>query len=164
MTSYEVLLQKVADEGFTVHEDYDLGNASTTEDNYLLGLCCGSHIALAPELETDADRKCILAEEFSHLLRNVGNILDQSDMNNRKQERKARMHSYDMLFGIEGIANALISGCNSLHEMAKFLDVSEKVLREALACYADKYGQRIETDDYDLYFEPCLMVIKKKEE
>ena len=161
MTIYEELLQKVADEGFTVHEHWDLGNSSTTEDNYLLGLCCGSHIVLAQELETDADRRSILAEEYGHAIRNGGNILDQSDIENRKQERKVRLLSYDMLFGIDGIAKALMDGCRNTHEMAFYLNVSEKVLKEALECYNSKYGQRIETDDYDLYFEPCLMVVAR---
>lgn len=163
MTAYEELLQEVADIGMVVHERCDLGNASTTEDNYLLGLCCGVHIALARELETDADRRSILAEEYGHAIRNVGNILDQTDPDNRKEERKARLFSYDKLFGIKGIAKALMDGCRNRYEMAKYLDVSEKVLDDALICYSAKYGQRIETDDYDLYFEPCLMVVMKGE-
>ena len=130
---------------------------------YLLGLCCGNHIALAQELETDADRRSILAEEYGHAIRNVGNILDQTNPDNRKEERKARLFSYDRLFGIEGIAKALMYGCRNRYEMAKFLDVSEKVLEDALTCYSAKYGQRIETDEYDLYFEPCLMVVSKGE-
>lgn len=163
MTAYEELLQEVADDGITVHEHYDLGNVGTAEDNYLLGLCCGNHIALAQELETDADRRSILAEEYGHAVMNVGDILDQTDLDNRKQEHKARLFSYDKLFGIEGIAKALMDGCRNRYEMAKYLDVSEKVLDDALICYSAKYGQRIETDDYDLYFEPCLMVVMKGE-
>ena len=162
MTAYEELLQKVADHGLTVHEQCNLGNADTVKDNYLLGLCCGNHIALARELETDADRRCILAEEYSHAIKNVGNILDQSDLNNRKQEHKARMFSYDLLFGIEGIARALMDGCCNMYEMSKYLDVSEEILKDALMCYKAKYGQRIETDKFDLYFEPCLMAVLKE--
>ena len=163
MTAYEELLQLAADCGFTVHEECDLGNGGVNEDDYLLGLCCGTHIALARELETNAEKACILAEEYGHAIRNVGNILDQTDPDNRKQERKARLFSYDMLFGIDGIAKALMDGCRNRYEMAKYLDVNEKVLEDALICYSAKYGQRIETDDYDLYFEPCLMVVMKGE-
>ena len=161
MTFYETLLQEVADSGLTVHERYDLGNANVGENDRLLGLCYGNHIALAQELETEPERLCILAEEYAHALKTVGNILDQSDVDNRKQERKARGLSYDRLFGIEGIVDALKEGCANTFEMSAHLNVTEKVLLEALNYYEEKYGTRLETDDYDLYFEPCLMLFMK---
>lgn len=161
MTAYEELLQEVADNGIVVHECVDFGNRSVSEDRHLLGLCYGNHVALARELESDSEKLCVLAEEFSHARYTVGNILDQNDVDNRKQERKDRVRSFDMLFGITGIANALKEGCQNTFEMAEYLGVTERTLLDAINCYREKYGQRIETDDYDLYFEPSLMLFAK---
>lgn len=162
MTVYEGLLQKAADEGLTVHERCDFGNDSVSEEDYLLGLCYKNHILLAQELETQAEKTCVLAEEYAHAVKTVGDILNQSDIDNRKQERKARILSYDELFGIEGIVKALKEGCCNAYEMAEYLGITEKVLMEALQCYETKYGQRIETDEYELYFDPCLMLFTKE--
>ena len=163
MTFYENLLQFATDCGLVVHEEVDLGNGGVDADRHLLGLCVGDQIGLARELETDADRSGVLAEEICHALFSVGNILDQDKVFNRQQERKDRLRSYDLLFGIDGIAKAIMDGCANSYEMAEYLGINEKTLLKAIDLYHSKYGQRIETDDYDLYFEPCLMVVLKGE-
>ena len=163
MTFYENLLQYASDCGLTVHEEVDLGNTSADSDHRLLGLCVGDHIGLAQDLETDADKSCVLAEEICHSLFTVGNILDQDEVISKQRERRDRIKSYDLLFGVEGIAKAIMHGCSNTYEMAEYLGVNENTLSEAIDLYESKYGMRIEFPDYDLYFEPCLMVVKRKE-
>ena len=49
---------------------------------------------------TPTEKACVLAEELGHHYTTVGNILDQSDVGNRKQELKARLWAYDKHIGL----------------------------------------------------------------
>lgn len=54
------------------------------------GLYYNNVIALNKNIDTTAEKTCILAEELGHYYTSCGNIIDTSDTNNRKQEVKAR--------------------------------------------------------------------------
>lgn len=161
MTNYEQLQQLVNDYGIRLEENLYLGNDHVPPENYLLGISKRGRIGLARELETDAEKIGVLAEELAHNLYTVGNILDQSDIRNRKMELEARNFAYDLLVGIDGIADCIRNGCQNFFEAAEFLEVSESFLRDAVRHYRDKYGCRVECADYDLYFEPCLMIVPR---
>ncbi|MCI8638634.1 MAG: hypothetical protein HFG41_05690, partial [Coprococcus sp.] len=90
----------------------------------------------------------------------VGNILDQSNEENRKQEQKARLWAYDELIGLDGIIRAYQNGCQNLHEMAEFLDVAEEFLSDALISYQGKYGTKAKVGKYEVSFVPILKVRK----
>ena len=49
----------------------------------------GNNILIKSDL-TENEKTCILAEELGHYYTSSGNILDQSNINNRKQEKVAR--------------------------------------------------------------------------
>mgnify|MGYP003379396717 FL=1 len=112
------------------------------------------------KIETSAEKSCILAEELGHHYTTVGNILDQSSVSNRKQELRARMWAYNKLIGLIGIIKSYEHGCQSYHEMAEYLDVTEEFLRDALEKYRQKYGVCTTVDNYIIYFEPGLGVVK----
>lgn len=78
---------------------------------------------------------CTLAEEIGHYETSCGNILDQDDVINRKQERRARQWAYKKLLPIENIQFAASDGYTQIWEMAEYLDVDEEFLREALIYY-----------------------------
>ena len=83
---YETLLTKACNEGLIVKEK---------PLKYNNGRIKGKRIAIRKDLETSAEKTCVLAEELGHHYTSVGNILDQSDPNNRKQEILARTWAYD---------------------------------------------------------------------
>ena len=112
--------------------------------------------------DMDTIRKsCVLAEELGHYYTTVGNILDQTDESNRKQERRARLWAYDRLVGLSGIVKAYRYGCESLAETADYLDVTEDFLSAAIKEYTSKYGTHIEYMDYIITFIPTLDVKTK---
>lgn len=160
MDNYEKLLQSAADAGVEVFEDFDLNGDSEPEEP-LKGLYIDSHIAIDKRLRTQAERSCVLAEELGHHYTTAGNILDLSDVQNRKQEHKARLWGYNNRIGLSGILNAFLAGCQNRYEMAKHLEVTEEYLAEALETYRRKYGEFVEMDHYILCFEPYLGVIRK---
>lgn len=51
-------------------------------------------------------KKCVLAEELGHYHTTTGCILNQQDISNRKQERRARIWAYDRLISLSGIVKA----------------------------------------------------------
>lgn len=118
-----------------------------------------NRIAINRSLPTQAEKSCVLAEEIGHYCTTTGNILDQNDTMNRKQEYRARLYGYNLRVGLIGIINAYEARCRNLHEMAEHLDVPEDYLTEVIDCYRSKYGQYVAVDNYIIYFIPQLAVI-----
>lgn len=150
--TYEDLLLEVEKEGIEYFENNYIGK--------MKGLYTDNTITLNSNIDTEAEKKCILAEELGHHFTSYGNIIDQSKIENRKQERIARAWAYDRLIGINGLINAYKYGCKSKYEIAEYLNVSEQFLEKAITYYNEKYGLYYEIDNYIVYFNP-LGVIEK---
>ena len=58
------------------------------------GLIRGSHIAIRKDIETQAEKSCVLAEEIGHYRTSSGNILDQNKVESRKQEYHSKYGVY----------------------------------------------------------------------
>lgn len=150
--NYEALLDEAHREGLIVKEKLL---------KYNNGRIKGKRIAIRKDIETSAEKTCVLAEELGHHHTSVGNILDMNDMRNRKQERQARLWGYNKLIGLTGIITAFRAGCQNRHEIAEMLNVTEEYLQECIDCYRDKYGVYTEIDNYIIYFIPNLAVMEK---
>lgn len=148
---YEILVSEASDTGLTVKEK---------PLKYNNGRIKGNKIAIRKDLETSSQKTCVLAEELGHHYTTVGNILDQADTGNRKQERRARLWAYDKLIGLHGIIDAFEHGCGNRYEIAEYLDVTESFLLDAIAVYREKYGVCKRFQNYVVYFEPTLAVGK----
>lgn len=149
--TYEVLLNAADQAGLTVKEK------PLSESD---GLIKGNRIAIRKDIPTQAEKSCVLAEELGHYFTSAGNILDQTDIVNRKQEYRARLYGYNLQIGLRGIISAHAAGCRNLYEMADYLDVTEEYLKEALNCYQSKYGEYVKVDNYMIYFIPTLAVLE----
>lgn len=148
---YECLLDEACNIGLVVKELSLVANK---------GRISGNRIAIKKDIPTLKEKSCILAEEIGHYHTTVGNITDQHEPNNRKQEQKARLWGYNKKIGLIGIINAYNNGCMDIYEASEFLDVTEDFLKEALECYRQKYGEYVTFDNYIIYFEPYLQVGK----
>lgn len=69
-------------------------------------------------------KACVLAEELGHYHTTVGDILDQTDISNRKQERTARLWAYDKQIGLSGLVKCFEERCRNEYEMAECLGVT----------------------------------------
>ena len=132
------------------------------KSNRIKGLYCDKVVALNKELDTSTEKACILAEELGHHYTSSGDILDLSQAENRKQERRARIWAYNKQIGLKGLINAYEHGCKNRHEIAEFLEVTEEFLQEAVNCYNEKYGVFTQMDNYIIYFQP-LGILSLKE-
>jgi hypothetical protein len=100
-----------------------------------------------------------LAEELGHHYTTAGDILDQSQLNNRKQEKRARRWGYQKLVPLVKLVQAYKEGANNRFELADFLGVTEDFLEDAIKQYKEKYGTFHRIDDkYCICFDPLWIL------
>ena len=122
----------------------------------LKGLYVDGNIAIKMDM-TNTEKACVLAEELGHHYTTVGNILDQSKTENRKQERRARLWAYRKMFDVIDLISAYKYGCRNQYELAEYLGVTEQFLEDALHTYKEKYGLYTKIDRYMICFEPLTV-------
>lgn len=149
---YDALLDEANAEGISIKE-----RPFKTYD----GRIKGKDIYLRKDMNT-TEKTCVLAEEMGHHYTTVGNILNMESIQNRKQERQARLHGYNRLIGLAGLIEAYEHGCQNRYEIAEFLEVTDEFLEDCISCYRDKYGIGTTVDNYYIAFIPHLMVGKIK--
>jgi hypothetical protein len=147
---YEELLIEAENEGLIVKE-----KPLQAHD----GRIKGNRIAIRKDIPTLAEKACVLAEEIGHYKTTVGDILQQDDICDKKQENAARLWAYNRLVGLRGIIDGFLHGCKNRMELAEFLGVTEEFLQNAVDCYKRKYGLYVAVDNYIIYFEPTLAVL-----
>lgn len=148
---YNALLNEANAEGISIKE-----RPFKTYDGRLKG----KDIYLRKDMNT-TEKSCVLAEELGHYYTSVGNILDMTIPENRKQERQARLWGYNRSIGLLGLIRAYEHGCKDKYEIADYLDVTEEYLEDCINCYRNKYGEYKTVDNYTIYFIPNLMIFKK---
>ncbi|MBM6949312.1 ImmA/IrrE family metallo-endopeptidase [Mordavella massiliensis] len=153
MNKLEQLEQEAFDDQVKVH-NYYLG-----EDN-LKGYYTDGNVAINTSVNTTVEKMCVLAEELGHHHTSVGDILDMTDISNRKQERQARLWGYDKLIGLRRLIEAYEHGCHNRYDLAEYLEVTDEYLQECIECYREKYGTCVTIDDYYIMFIPSLQVGK----
>lgn len=149
--NYEYLLKEYADEDLIIKEK-PLQSSN--------GRIYNNRIAIRHDMST-VDKTCTLAEELGHYYTTTGDILDQENISNRKQEHRARMWAYDKLLPLQLFILAFKHGCHGIHETAEFLEVSEEFLRECVNAYYNKYGPYLEFNGYLLMFSEAGLNISK---
>lgn len=123
MTKYEELLSAYEEE--VEVEERKMKNE---------GLYCDGHIWINKDLPSSR-KACILAEEIGHHMTSAGDITDQTDIGNRQQELKARKYAYNMAIPLQDINLAIDHGHLNPWDIAEYLGVDERFLREALKHY-----------------------------
>lgn len=154
MNTYECLQDEACEDGIEV-VDY------TFESDRIKGLYCDGVVAIREDM-TIPEKACALAEEMGHHGTSYGNIIDMDSVQNRKQERQARLHGYNRLIGLAGLIEAYEHGCQNRYEIAEFLEVTDEFLEDCISCYRDKYGIGTTVDNYYIAFIPHLVVGKIK--
>lgn len=149
--SYEELLEKAEKNNVTVLESVNFNSKAN-------GLINGDVIGLSDKLATSPQKACTLAEEMGHYFKTTGNIISQSKVPNRKQERISRLWAFNEMIGLAGIVDGYKRRCASRYELAEFLGVTEEFLQDAINYYRAKYGVYVEYEGYRILFEPSLAV------
>ena len=124
------------------------------------GRIYNNRIAIRHDMNT-VDKTCTLAEELGHYYTTTGDILNQENVSNRKQEHRARMWAYGKLLPLQFFILAFKHGCRSIHETAEFLEVSDEFLVDCINAYYSKYGPFLETNGYLFMFSETGLNISK---
>lgn len=148
--SYEDLLTEVEKENIDVYENNCIGR--------LHGLYVDNTITINTNLNSNVEKACILAEELGHYHTTSGDIRDQTKIENKKQEIRARRWAYERLVGVVDIINAHREGVKNRYELAEYLNVTEKFIEEAIEHYKIKHGLFVHIDNYVVYFEPLAVM------
>lgn len=149
---YEDLINEIEKDGVEVIEMKFKGTAK--------GYYCDNIIAISSNNKSNAERYSTLAEEIGHHYTTYGNISDQKDVRNRKQEKRARNYACERIVGIIELINAFEAGIRGRYELAEYLNVTEEFLEYSIQHYREKYGIYYEIDNYIVYFEPNLNIMK----
>lgn len=153
MTDYEKLLSQADKLGIKVKEiDFECDEEC--------GYYSNNKILINSRI-SEVQKYAVLAEELGHHHTSVGDITDQSKLENRKQELIARRWAYEKLVGIVDLINAYNHGCQNKYEIAKYLNVTEKFLSEALEYYSCKYEKGYRIDVYWINFNNGLNILKR---
>lgn len=147
--SYEELLEEASQKGLIVKEKPLLNND---------GRLKGKRIAIRQDIPTTSKKADVLAEEMGHYYTSVGRIVEQDTAENIKQERTARLWGYNKRIGLNGLIQAFKTHCETLYDIAEFLNVSEESLTEALEYYRQIYGNGVMVENYFIQFEPNLQI------
>lgn len=143
--TYEQLLDTAKEEDLTVRE------RSLREND---GLIRRKRIAIRKDIDTQTAKACVLAEELGHYYTSVGNILNQQDVRNRKQELQARLWAYSRMITLDMVLEAKKCGCRNRYEIAELFGVTEEFLQNALDRYQAIYGIAHQIDNYLICFNP----------
>lgn len=154
MNTYEKLQEEACKNGVEIIDDYPFNSERIS------GLYNNNTIALSKNLKNTAEKACVLAEELGHHYTAVGDILDQSTVENRKQEMRGRIIAYNKLVGLRGIVDAYLHHCENLSESAEFLGVTEELLNDSITYYTSKYGVCTQVDNYAVFFQPSIAVME----
>lgn len=118
------------------------------------GLYADKVIWINKNLPTSREKACILAEELGHYHTSYGDITDQTNLVNRKQEIRARRWGYKKLVPISGIVQAHKSGVSDRYELAEYLNVTDEHLNKAIEYYQQKYGLYVNYENYYIRLDP----------
>ena len=153
MNTYEELQEEACKDGIDVI-DYPF------ENKRIKGLYCDGSVAIRDDIDTTAEKACVLAEELGHHYTSVGNIIDMDSSSNRKQERQARLWAYNKQIGLKGLIRAYEAGCQNRYEVAEYLEVTDEFLADCIECCRQKYGMGTTVDNYYIMFIPNLTIGK----
>ncbi|MDR9795253.1 ImmA/IrrE family metallo-endopeptidase [Aeribacillus pallidus] len=144
--TYENLLREAEQHGIDIYEK-SMARA-------IKGLYSDRVIWINKNIPANIEKACILAEELGHYHTSAGNILDQTKIENRKQEKRARTWAYERLVPLQKIVQAHKSGVRNRYELAEYLGITEDFLIAAIKRYKEKYGLYFSIENYTICFEP----------
>lgn len=114
-------------------------------------------IGLSPALR-GAEADCVCAEELGHHFTGSGDLLALPPGEVRRQRCRARAWAYRELVPLEAIARAYMDEDGNGFAMAERLGVTAAFLDEAIAHYAQVYGQAVCVAGYRVGFTPGFHV------
>lgn len=97
----------------------------------------------------------VLAEEIGHYYTSVGDITNYENVDNMRQELRARREAIKLILPLESIIGCYESGhWGDIYAMCLHLEIDRSYFTEAIEDYKKKFGSYVEYDGYLIEFEP----------
>ena len=151
MNSYEKLIDECDKENIEVTEKKFKSTAK--------GLWKNNKIGISSDIDTIKEKYCILSEEYGHYKTTYGDILNQKDIRNRKQELIARRWGYEKICGLDKIADCIRKGAKNRYEVAELLNVTDEYFEKTIQYLKLKYGCSAYCKGILFIFEPNFGII-----
>ncbi|HAP4388293.1 TPA: toxin [Enterococcus faecalis] len=154
MNDYEILLD-------TISKEIPVKEVPLLEETQDTAYYYRGTIFIDKDLSTVA-KKERLYEEYGHYKTTVGNILSQNIIENRKQEKAARVYGANEAVSLDDLINAWEIGCKYYWECAEFLGFSPRYVVDAVQYIKEKHGPIFNYKGYQFRFttETCMEITK----
>ena len=153
MNIYEELQQEAFDNNIILKEVYLKSNSDGLYKNNKIALNKG-------RLCSYREKACVLAEELGHHYTSHGNIINLNNIENAKQEHKARAIAFEKLVSLNKLIEIFKLGSKNKFDFIDSLDVTESFFDEAIKYYKSKYGISVSVNEYTIIFDPSLAIFK----
>lgn len=154
MNDYEILVNKFS-------KELPVKEVSLRERTGDTGYFYKNTILIEKNLPT-MDKKERLYEEYGHYKTTVGNILSQNTIENRKQEKKARIYGALHAITLKNLIEAWEVGCKYYWECAEFLGFSPKFVYDTVQYIKEVHGINFVYDGYEFCFTSDTSIEIKK--
>ena len=111
-------------------------------------------ITLSNNLDTTAEKICILAEELEHFISTPEDLFVASHSVREKYEKMARFCAVKRLMPFEKLINAKLLSINNSFELADYLNITVDFLQAGIKAYKDHFGLSVPYKDFIIYFDP----------
>jgi hypothetical protein len=97
----------------------------------------------------------VLAEEIGHYYTSSGHITNYRDINNMRQEIRARRVGIKLVLPLENLIDCYEKGhWGDLYAMCLHLEIDRSYFEEAIEDYKRQFGSYVKYDGYLIEFEP----------
>lgn len=103
----------------------------------------------------------VLAEEIGHYETTVGDIIDLTNIQNKKLEIIARRWGYKKIVTLDDLIECYEKYITTVEEICAHLEIVPEFLEECLVHYRQQYGQDIFYKDYLIILDPLDIKRKK---
>lgn len=106
------------------------------------------------------EKRAVLAEEYGHHKRTVGNIIDYEEKGAWKEEWRARRYGIEILITLDDLLECAVNECFTKYDCAEYLDVPLEFLEDALIHYSNKYDVYHNYKGYRFTFNTDSIFVK----
>lgn len=97
----------------------------------------------------------VLAEEIGHYHTSYGDITDYSNLDNMRQELRARRFGIKLILPLEKLIECYEAGLwGDIYAMCLHLEIDRSYFKEAVEDYKKQFGHYVKYDGYLIEFEP----------
>lgn len=117
------------------------------------------YLFLEPD-QPETDKEVILREEFMHFLTSVGVIVNQKQLDHRKQELLARRLAYKSAISMDDLIRCYDLGLQTTYEVASELELPEDFVKNAIEYFKTQISNGDTYKGYQIHIGSTISFTK----